>query len=153
MFSEVKNIESNNAQLLPVNTVSKHLGIPKKGVQALIGTGQLFSIDIAGKPYVTAQSLYSLLGQKEQPIFGQQASGYPVSEELESPLTNNQLVEDTEKAGVSMAYKGSISTLADGRFMVQIDKGKKPDGKRDRESKSFRDKTEAENHLKSVCPS
>lgn len=148
MFSEVKNIESNGAQLLPVNVVSKHLGIPKKGVQALISTGQLFSIDIAGKPYVTAQSVYSLLGQKEQPIFGQQASGYPVSEELESPLTNNQLVEDTEKAGVSMAYKGSISTLADGRFMVQIDKGKKPDGKRDRESKSFRDKTEAENHLK-----
>ena len=148
MNSEIKNIESAGAQLLPVNVVSKHLGIPKKGVQALISAGQLFSIDIAGKPYITAQSVTSLLGQKEQPIFGQQASGYPVSEELESPLTNNQLVEDTEKAGVSMAYKGSISTLADGRFMVQIDKGKKPDGKRDRESKSFRDKTEAESYLK-----
>lgn len=148
MVSEIKNIVSNNAQLIPVNVVSKHLGIPKKGVHALISTGQLFSIDIAGKPYVTAQSVYSLLGQKEQPIFGQQDSGYPVSEEIESPLTNDQLVEDTEKAGVSMAYKGSISTLADGRFMVQIDKGKKPDGKRDRESKSFRDKTEAENYLK-----
>ena len=89
MVSEIKNIESNNAQLLPVNVVSKHLGIPKKGVQALISTGQLFSVDIAGKPYVTAKSVYSLLGQKEQPIFGQQASGYPVSEELESPLTND----------------------------------------------------------------
>lgn len=148
MFSEVKNIESNGAQLLPVNVVSKHLGIPKKGVQALIGAGQLSSIDIAGKPYVTAQSINGLLGQKAQSIFGQQASGYPVAEELESPLTKKQLVEDTEKAGVSMAYKGSISNLADGRFMVQIDKGKKPDGKRDRESKSFRDKTEAENYLK-----
>lgn len=46
-----------------------------------------------------------------------------------------------------MVYTGAISTLKDGRYMVQINMGKKADGSRDRESKGFKDKTQAQKYL------
>lgn len=142
------NNSNNVGLLMSVQEASKVLGVPKKVVQGMVNVGSLVGVNTGITTYITRQSIYGILGQNQQVNFGTSPSGYPEQEEIESPLTKKQLVEDTEKAGVSMAYKGSISTLADGRFMVQIDKGKKANGKRDRESKSFRDKTEAENHLK-----
>ena len=138
----------NNGLLMTVQEVSKVLGVPKKAVQDMVAAGTLLGVSAGTTTYITKQSLTGILGQKEQVNFGQQERGYPVSEELSSPLTNNQLGNDNEKVVVSMVYKGSISALADGRFMVQIDKGKKADGKRDRESKSFRDKADADKYLK-----
>ena len=145
MVSEVKNY---NTKLLPIQAVSKNLGIPKSGVQSLIDNGKLFAVDVDDKPYITAQSVVGLLRQKPPADFGQRDNGYPPQEELSSLLTKDTLVERPEKAGTAMIeYKGSVSTLKDGRFMVQIDKGKKPNGKRDRESKGFRDESKAYQYL------
>lgn len=145
MVSENKIYDT---KLLPIQAVSKDLGIPKSGVQSLIDNGKLFAVDVDGKPYITAQSVIGLLRQKPPADFGQRDNGYPPLEELSSLLTKEKLVERPEKAGAAMIeYKGSVSTLKDGRFMVQIDKGKKPNGKRDRESKGFRDESEAYNYL------
>lgn len=139
---------NNNGLLMTVQETSKVLGVPKKAVQDMVAAGILTGVNTGSASYITKQSLVGIVGQKEQENFGQQARGYLPAEELSSPLTNNQLVNTPEKAVISMTYKGSVSALADGRFMVQIDKGKKPDGKRDRESKSFRDKADADKYLK-----
>jgi len=142
------NNSNNVGLLMSVQEASKVLGVPKKAVQGMVNVGSLVGVNTGITTYITRQSIYGILGQNQQVNFGTSPSGYPEQEEIESPLTKKQLVEDTEKASVSMAFKGSVSTLADGRFMVQIDRGKKENGKRDRESKSFRDRAEADKFLK-----
>ena len=141
------NINSNGSLLMTMQETSKVLGVPKKAVQMMVSSGSLVGVDVGSATYITRQSLSGLLGQNEQVNFGQQMRGYLGAEELSSVLTNNQLVNTSEKVVTSMTYKGSVSSLSDGRFMVQIDKGKKADGKRDRENKSFRNKEDADKYL------
>lgn len=140
----------NNATglLMPVKEVAKVLGVPKKAVIGMVSSGSLTAVDAGVTTYITKESLAGILGQKAIVDFGQQNNGYPEPEELAYMLPKKAVSENTEKAVVSMAYKGSVSNLADGRFMVQIDKGKDENGKRARESKSFRDKAEADAYLK-----
>ena len=133
---------------ISIAEAAKVLGMPKKSVQSMLNNDILVGLEVEDKTYITKESLYGIMGQKSSPNIGHSSYGYLSSEELSSALTNNQLGNDNEKAVVSMVYKGSVSTLADGRFMVQIDKGKNAAGKRERESKSFRDKADAEKYLK-----
>ena len=137
----------NNSLLISVPSAAKKLGIPKKAVLSLIDTGVLVGIAAAGDTYITAQSMESLTGQKSTVDSGQCTSGYPGPQEVSCLLTKDDVVVEPEKAGVDMTYKGSVSSLKDGRFMVQIDLGKKPDGKRNRHNKSFHDKKEADAYL------
>ena len=134
--------------LMPVKEVAKVLGVPKKAVMGMVSSGSLTAVDAGVTTYITKESLAGILGQKAIVDFGQQNNGYPEPEELACMLPQKAVLENIEKAVVSMTYKGSVSNLADGRFMVQIDKGKDENGKRARESKSFRDKAEADAYLK-----
>lgn len=133
--------------LISVPSAAKKLGIPKKVVLSMVDTGVLVGIAAAGDIYITAQSIESLAGQNSTVDSGQHPSGYPAPEELPCPLTKDEVVVEAEKAGMEMTYKGSVSSLKDGRFMVQIDLGKTPEGKRKRESKSFKAQKEAEGFL------
>ena len=133
--------------LMSVPSAAKKLGVPKKAVLSMINTGVLVGIAAAGDTYITAQSIESLVGQNSVVDSGQHPSGYPAQEELPCLLTKDNVVVEQEKAGAGMTYKGSVSSLKDGRFMVQIDLGKTPDGKRKRESKSFKDQKGAETYL------
>lgn len=144
-----ENVNNKNiAQLLSLQAVSKQLGIPKSGVQALVDSEQLSLVDVGGKPYITTASLLRLLGQKETVYSGQQNNGYPAPEELSCPLTSWETIKpEKERTSMMTKFKGSVSALKDGRFMVQIEKGKKPDGKRDRENKGFHDEDEARVYL------
>lgn len=133
--------------LISVPSAARKLGIPKKAVLSMIDTGILVGIAAAGDTYVTTQSIESLAGQNSVVDSGQHPSGYPEPQEVSCLLTKDDVVVEPEKAGVDMVYKGSVSSLKDGRFMVQIDLGKKPDGKRNRHNKSFHDKKEADAYL------
>ena len=137
----------NNSLLISVPSAAKKLGVPKKAVLSMINTGVLVGIAAAGDTYITTQSIESLAGQNSTVDSGQHPSGYPEPQEVSCLLTKNDVVVEPEKAGADMVYKGSVSSLKDGRFMVQIDLGKTPDGKRKRESKSFKSQKEADAYL------
>lgn len=139
--------EKYQSRLLSEQIVAKELGIPKKAVQKLISSGELQAVEVSGKALVPILSLASMLGEKETVDFGQQNPVLQTSEELSCSLTNSEVVAPIQEEVNDMVYTGAISTLKDGRFMVQINKGKKADGSRDRESKGFRDKTQAEKYL------
>lgn len=150
MVSENKK----NGALLPISTVAKELGIPKTGVQALVDDGKLSAFNIAGKSYITRMSIYEFLGvppvEERNFQIPEKSDGYLSPEELSSVLTKSEIgQQDITKAGANdmSVYKGSISTLKDGRFMVQIDLGKDENGDRKRESKSFRNRMEAQDFL------
>lgn len=137
----------NNSLLISVPSAAKKLGVPKKAVLSMIDTGVLVGIAAAGDTYITTQSIESLAGQNSTVDSGQRTSGYPEPQEVSCLLTKDEVVVEQEKAGAGMVYKGSVSSLKDGRFMVQIDLGKTPDGKRKRESKSFKAQKEADTYL------
>ncbi|NCC15337.1 MAG: hypothetical protein EOM28_03150 [Clostridia bacterium] len=139
--------EKYKTMLLPQQVVAKELGISKKSVQELISTGALPAVGVSGKFLVSVLSLAAMLNEKEPIYSGQQASRNLEVEELSCSLTNNELVQGVQEEVKDMVYSGTVSTLKDGRFMVQINKGKKPDGSRDRESKGFKDKTLAQKYL------
>lgn len=148
------NDNKKNGALLPVSTVAKELGIPKTGVQALVDDGKLSAFNIAGKSYITRMSIYEFLGvppvEERNFQIPEKSDGYLSPEELSSVLTKSEIgQQDITKAGANdmSVYKGSISTLKDGRFMVQIDLGKDENGDRKRESKSFRSKMDAQDYL------
>ncbi len=141
--------EKYQTRLLSEQIVAKELGIPKKAVQELISSGELQAVEVSGKALVPILSLASMLGEKETVDFGQHGPVHNPSEELTCSLTNNELVQEIPEEAKDMVYTGAISTLKDGRFMVQINKGKKADGSRDRESKSFKDKIQAQKYLDS----
>lgn len=140
--------KNNAGALIPIQTVAKDLGISKKEVQAMADRGSLESIDTGKNMYITRESLARLMAQNEPDFSRQNDNGYPSLEELQSPLTKNELLDNTTETGDSMEYKGSISHLKDGRFMVQIDLGRDSTGRRNRESKSFRDEEDANSYLK-----
>lgn len=134
-------------EYISVPSAARKLGIPKKAVLSMVDTGVLVGIAAGGDTYVTTQSIESLAGQNSTVDSGQHPSGYPEPQEVSCLLTKDDVVVEPEKAGAGMIYKGSVSSLKDGRFMVQIDLGKTPDGKRKRESKSFKNHKEADAYL------
>lgn len=140
--SELK--EKYGTMLLAEQTVAKELGVSKKAVAELISSAVLPALSVSGKSFVSVMALAEMLGEKEPAYSGQQASSNLEVEEL-SCRKQNPAYDESED--ISMTYTGTVSTLKDGRFMVQINKGKKRDGSRDRESKSFKDKTLAQKYL------
>ncbi len=124
--------------LFTVSEASKILGIPKNDVLGLIGNGTLTAVETGTKTYVPSADIVKMI-DKSAIDSGQLASGYP----LVNPL---YLSQQNESGDDSMAYSANISTLKDGRFMVQVNLGKNPDGSRNRESKSFRDLNSAEQY-------
>ncbi len=140
-MSLVLDIKNRYGLMLSVQDISKELRIPKKAVEELITTGVLQAVETMGKKYVSAYNLANMLGESTIDS-GQLASGYLAENAL-------YLSHDTESEDSSMKkiYTGNVSTLKDGRFMAQITLGKKPNGDRDRDSKSFRDKPSAQKYL------
>lgn len=133
----------NNGMLVAVPMAAEILGISGEEVQSLITAGVLLGVVIGPKVYVTKPSLAVMLGISLDNLhFPENKHGYPDAEELSSLLT-----KDGQEVGDDMARTGSISELSDGRFMVQINLGKSADGKRQRESKSFKDREEAQAYL------
>lgn len=134
---------SGNGLLMPVSAVEKVLGISSDDVQTLVSSGNLLSVIVGPNKYISKPSLAALLGVPVESLnIPEKNSGYPSAEELSSLLTN-----EGQEDGDDMAYTGSISDLSDGRFMVQINLGKSADGKRNRESKSFKDRASAQTYL------
>ncbi len=140
---------NNNSEpmLLSVQEVATKLGVTKKVVNGLIDSGELVAKTSFDKTYVLSSSVAAMLG----------------NETVNSGKIDNGLLNDTtlylsdsdeSDAGevVSVVvngkvYKGKVYEQSDGRFLVSIPKGKKPDGSRDREQVFFRDKGEAEDYL------
>ena len=135
-----------NGVYISVSEASKILGIPKKSVQTMINLQILVGLSVGDKTFITKESLYGIMGQKSSQNFGHSSHGYPTAEELSSLMTKPMT---TQSGGVDMKYKGYISTPKSGSFIVQIDKGKSPEGKRLRESKRFKTRAEAEAYLDS----
>ena len=141
-MSLVLDIKNRYGLMVSVQDISKELRIPKKAVEELIDTGVLQAVETMGKKYVSAFNLAKMLGESAVDS-GQNASGYPIDNALY--LSHNL---ESEDSSMNKIYTGNISSLKTGRFIVWINMGKTPDGKRLRENKSFNDKTSAENYLK-----
>ena len=139
---------NSSSLLISVPSAAKMLGVTKKVVLSMIDMGVLNSITASGDTYITRKSIENLFEENKTVNSGQDTSGFVDQEELPCLLTKNDIVVEPKKVGKNMV-KGYISTLSDNRFMVQIDLGKTPEGKRKRENKSFRDKKQAEFYLKS----
>ena len=134
--------------LLSQQKAANILGVSKSDVSILVATGQLNSVPIGQKVYIPYKSIAALLNIEEVPDFVTSARRYPSSEELSSPLTKTDEVNTNLGDDGGMVYKGSVSKLNDGRFMVQIDVGKTAEGKRKRENTGFRDEAEAREYLR-----
>ena len=134
------------ANLLSMQETAKTLGITKKDVQSLVDSEQLKSVQIREKVYITKASIADLLHIDVDGISGGNASGYPEPEELKSQLTKKDKVDNEKGVTKTMAYSGCVSSLKDGRFMVQTYiTGKKREGVK---SKSFRNEVEAQEYLR-----
>lgn len=140
--------ENNESALIPIQTAAKELGISKREVQNMVASNNLVGVNTGKNLYVTRLSISKLMQQNEPEYSRQSDNGYPPAEELESPLTKNEPLNNSAETGDYMEYKGSISHLKDGRFMVQINLGVDAKGHRKRESKGFRDEEEANLYLK-----
>ena len=129
--------------LLKLQEAATELGVSKKVVMGLIENNVLDAVYSGTTIYITPVSVYRLTGGGQE-----KRGGYPPQNTLLSPLTNKDTVNESEEDKSDMVYKGSVSKLNDGRFMVQIDKGKTAEGKRNRENKGFRDEAEAREYLR-----
>ena len=145
------NVESGNLGvgnvskvLLTEQDVAKRLGVPKKDIQAMITAGILPVIALPDRNLISSVAVDNLIGKKDTADSGQLGHGYPVSNALYYHQENNMIDSEDE---IMREYTGNVSVLSDGRCMVQINLGKGPDGKRKRESKSFKSKVDAEKYL------
>ncbi len=135
--------KNNGGLLLPFQNVASILGVGETEVSELVNTGMLKEITLCGKRYIPEPSLNSMI------------NGFSNSGEVEHGLYDFDAIylSDTEESGgISVSidgkvYKGNVYPMNDGRFLVSIPKGKKPDGSRDREQKYFRDKKQADEYL------
>lgn len=143
----MKQANSESA-LIPIQTAAKELGVSKREIQNMITSNNLVGVNTGKNLYVTRLSISKLMQQNEPEYSSQNGNRYPPAEELESPLTKNVILNNSVETGDGMEYKGSISHLKDGRFMVQINLGVDAKGHRKRESKGFRDEEEANLYLK-----
>lgn len=147
-------MSKKETMLVAIPEAAKVLGVSKKEVQDMVGAGILKGFTTGSQSYVTRASILALAGvtaaEENNSQIPENKHGYLSPEELSSVLTNDDNgQQDIMKAGASdmTMFTGSISELKDGRFMVQINLGKKADGSRNRESKSFRSKMEAQDYL------
>ena len=145
------NVESGNLGvgnvskvLLTEQDVAKRLGVPKKDIQAMITAGILPVIALPDRNLISSVAVDNLIGKKDTADSGQLGHGYPVSNAIYYHQ-ENEMVDCEEE--IMREYKGNISVLSDGRYMVQINLGKGPDGKRKRDSKSFKSRPDAERYL------
>lgn len=134
-------------ELMKIQEVSSTLGVTKKDVATLVAGGKLQAVKIGERILITRRSLAAFLHIDAGDFSGTSHVEKNPSEELSSPLTNNDKVNSDKEAVDTMVYKGSVSKLADGRYMVQVDMGK-VDGKRKRYSKGFKEEADAEEHLR-----
>ena len=135
-----------NGWLISAKDAANLLGVSEKEVLGMVEVGCLTGVHTGTAVYITKASILDML---ELGRYAPNAMEYPVQQ-------NNgylQSKEATRKSSLKAKKKkekmcrGCVSTLSDGRFMVQIDKGKKENGRRNRESKSFRTRTEADAYL------
>lgn len=132
-------------RLLSESNVARELGVSKKDVKVMCENGDLPYVKIEEKLYIPLTALAVIIGEENKEDHVVLETGLKLLPELEYALSKNTDREDAE----TLKYSGSISKLKDGRIMVQIQKGKKADGSRDRESKSFRDESLAKQYLDS----
>ena len=130
--------------LLTEQDVAKRLGVPKRDVQAMITAGILPVIALPDRNLISSVAVDNLIGKKDTADSGQLGHGYPSSNALYYHQEYDMVDSEEE---IMREYKGNISVLKDGRYMVQINLGKSPDGKRMRDSKSFKTKPDAERYL------
>ena len=133
-----------NKVLLTEQDVAKRLGVPKRDIQAMITAGILPAIALPDRNLISSVAVDNLIGKKDTADSGQLGHGYPVSNALYYHQEYDMVDSEEE---IMREYKGNISVLKDGRYMVQINLGKDPDGKRKRDSKSFKTKPDAERYL------
>lgn len=135
-----------NDGLLTLQRAAKELGITKKDVLALVDRGEIKSVQTGEKTLITPSSVAALLHINDSPDFVSSDNGNFVPNDLESSLTKKNKVDGEMEMIQAMKYSGCVSTLKDGRFMVQtyLTGGKREGIK----SKSFRDELEAQEYLR-----
>ena len=130
--------------LLSEQDVARKLGVSKKDVQSMITAGILPVIALPERNLISSVAVDNLIGKKDTVDSGQLGHGYPISNALYYHQKYDMVDSEEE---IMKEYTGNVSVLKDGRCMVQINLGKGPDGKRLRESKSFKTKVDADKYL------
>jgi integrase len=126
--------------VISIEEAASELGVTPKEVQELINSGALSILPLKNEPVITLQAFVAFLTGENKVKTVTTSCCETVNDELLS--TSAEIIYEEEYEMV----KGYISHLADGRYVMQIDFGK-IDGKRVRESKSFKSEEEAKEAL------
>ena len=135
------------SKLLSIQKVAKTLGVTKKEVVGLIDGGYIAAVKVDDTYLVSESAINDFTNrstQKDTTVSGQQDSGYPPTHAVECHQQELYIIEET--VGDDAVFTGSV-THTKGRYISQITLEKLADGKRKRESKSFKTREEAESHL------
>lgn len=136
--------EKYSKSCLTVNEVACEMGVTPKDVEELIVSGQLKTLCVGSKKLITIESLVAFL--KSGKSFSDKSL---VNIEKQSYITTNFDWQTfiAEEDDIDMT-KGSVTYVAaSDRWIVQLDMGKTPEGKRIRRSKSFKTEAEARDAL------
>ena len=135
------------SKLLTIQKVAKTLGVTKKEVIGLIEGGYIAAIKGNSNYMISDGAIEDFIHrstQNQPTVSGQQVNGYPTIHAVE--CHQQELYSIEEEIGNDSMFTGSV-THTGGRYISQITLQKLNDGKRKRESKSFKTREEAENHL------
>lgn len=136
----MKSNAKNKKQLLSLQAVAKELGVTKKVIMGLADSGLLPAIQVDGQMMFKSSEVVKFLNNTDEEKAGLQ-SMMVVSSRDENPVQID-LIE-----GGDELYKGSVTTTG-GRHIAQVTIEILADGRRKRESKSFKKREDAEAYLK-----
>ncbi len=127
---------------LTVAEAAVELGVSVEDVQVCIANGSLQTLNVGSGVLIPIVSIINLLGAKPTNL----STSLETTEEGRYTTTPdweiNVVEEDTDMANGSVTY-----VKASNRWILQLDLGKTPEGKRIRKSKSFKTEDEARDAL------
>ena len=128
---------------LTVAEAAVELGVSVEDVQVCIANGSLQTLNVGSGVLIPIVSIINLLGAKPTNLSTSLETAKEGCYTTTTPEWETNVVEeDTDMANGSVTYvKGSD------RWIVQLDLGKTPEGKRIRKSKSFKTEDEARDAL------
>ncbi len=149
---------SNNtkAVFLTIGETAKALHVSKKIVNGFIDAGELIAKITPTERFVLASSVEDMLrnsslnsGKDDDGLLNDNALYLKgnIEDDIYMDITDYIDFEDISVVINGTMFTGKVYTMKDGRFLAVIPKGKRSDGKRDREQVFFRDKNEANKYL------
>ena len=137
-------VKGNEMLSVNLETAAAMIGVAAADIEVLVKAGRLRGYDICGKIVVRISDLEALVGGKTDDISNMCLDS---SERSRYNVNIDGWTIEYVDGGADLSM-GSITYIeASNRWIVQLDVGKTPEGKRIRKSKSFKTREDAEDAL------